>query len=145
MLIIAALALNSCSVDKCDVDCSSGPLSLSFELLDKATGENLFTNNTFDPADIAVFDLGNNNSEVQFTFDSENDINIITLGPFGWGTNIANYLLKVGDRDIFTLYVDAEEIKDECCSNVILNKLTLEDAAYSQNTQNGVYEVLVEL
>lgn len=145
LLIIAAFALNSCSVDKCDVDCSSGPLSLSFELLDKATGENLFTNSTFDPADIAVFDLGNNNSEVQFTFNSENDINIITLGPFGWGTNIANYLLKVGDRDIFTLYVDAEEIKDECCSNVILNKLTLEGAAYSQNTQNGVYEVLVEL
>lgn len=145
LLVIAVFALNSCNVDKCDVDCSSGPLRLSFELLDKATGENLFTNNTFDPADIAVLDLGNNNIEVQFTFNSENDINIINLAPFGWGTNIANYLLKVGERDIFTLAVDAEEIKDVCCSNVVLNKLTLEGSEFSQNTQSGVYEVLVEL
>jgi len=144
-LFLAAFALNSCNVDKCDVDCVSGPLSLSFELLDKTTGENLFTNNTFDPADINVLDLDNNNSSVQFTFNSENDINIINLGPFGWGTNIANYLLKVGDREIFTLYVEAEEIKSDCCSNVVLNKLTIGGADFSQNTQNGVYEVLVEL
>lgn len=145
LLIIAAFVLNSCSVDNCDVDCNSGPLSLSFELLDKATGENLFTNNTFDVADIKVLDLDDNNSNVQFTFNSENEINIISLGPFGWGTNIANYLLKVGERNIFTLHVDAEEIKDICCSYVVLNKLTIEGAGFSQNTQNGIYEVLVEL
>jgi hypothetical protein len=132
-------------VDKCDVYCNSGPLSLSFELLDKATGENLFTNNTFDPADIVVLDLDNNNSSVQFSFISENDINVINLGPFGWGTNNANYLLKVGERDIFTLILEAEEIQDECCSNVVLNKLIIEGSDFSQNTENGVYEVLVEL
>lgn len=145
LLIVTVFALNSCNVDKCDVDCTSGPLSLSFKLLDKTTGENLFTNNTFNPDDITVLDLDNNNSNVQFTFVSENDINIINLGPFGWGTNIANYLLKVGERDIFTLSVDAEEIRGECCSFVALNKLTIDGADFSQNTQNGVYEVLVEL
>ncbi len=145
LLFFAAFILNSCNVDKCDVLCVSGPLSLSFELLDKATGENLFTNGTFDSTDIEVLDLDNNNSNVEFTFNAENNINIINLGPFGWGTNIANYLLKVGERDIFSIYVDAENIEGECCSRVVLNKLTLEGADYSQNTENGVYEVLVEL
>ncbi len=144
-LLFVAFVLSSCSVDKCDVLCNSGPLGLSFELLNKVTGENLFTNETFDPADISVLDLDNNNSNVQFIFNSENDINTINLGPFGWGTNIANYLLKVGERDIFTLHIDAEEKTEDCCSFVQVNKLEIENAEYSQNMQSGIYEVLVEL
>jgi|SRR5690606_8861348 hypothetical protein len=145
LLCIVAIVLNSCNVDKCDVDCNSGPLSLYFELLDKTTGENLFTNGTFDPADIEVLDLDNNNSSVQYTFESENDRNTINLGPFGWGTNIANYLLKVGEGDIFTLNVDAEQKTEDCCSYIRVNKLEITGATYEQNQETGIYEVLVEL
>ncbi len=121
------------------------PSGLSFELLNKVTGENLFTNETFDPADISVLDLDNNNSNVQFTFNSENDINTINLGPFGWVTNIANYLLKVGEHDIFTLSINAEKINGDCCDYVVVRKLNIEGSDYSQNSDNGVYEVLLEL
>ncbi len=145
LLFMVAFVLDSCNVDNCDVDCNSGPLGLNFELLDKATGENLFTNGTFDPADIEVLDLDNNNSSVQFTFNSENDINIINLGPFGWETNIANYLLKVGERDIFTLHVDAEEKTEDCCSFVQVNKLEIINADFELNPETGIYEILVEL
>jgi hypothetical protein len=145
LMVFVAFMVLSCNVDKCDVLCNSGPLGLNFELLDKTTGENLFTNGTFDPADIVVLDLDNNNNSVQFTFNNENDINTINLGPFGWGTNIANYALKVGETTIFTLHVDAEKIEEECCSRVVLNKLTIYGADYSQNPETGIYEVLVEL
>ncbi len=145
LLFFAAFAFNSCSVKNCDVLCNSGPLSLHFELLDKATGENLFTNNTFDPNDIEVSDLDDNNSSVPFTFNDENDINIITLGPFGWGTNIANYRLKIDTLSIFRLYVNAEEKKENCCSFVQLNKLEITEVDSRQNTESGVYEILVEL
>ncbi len=145
LLFFAVFTLNSCSVDKCDVLCNSGPLGLNFELLDKATGENLFTNGTFDPADITVLDIDNNNNSVQFTFNSENDINIINLGPFGWGTNIANYLLKVGERDIFTLRVDAEEKTEDCCSFVQVNELEIINTEFELNPDTGIYEILVDL
>ena len=145
LLFITAFALSSCGVDRCDVDCNSGPLGLNFELLDKTTGENLFTNGTFDPEDIQVLDLDNDNSNVQFTFYSEDDRNIINLGPFGWGTNIANYVLKVGERSIFTLLVDAEQKTEDCCSFVQVNKLEIKNADYSQNSETGIYEVLVEM
>lgn len=144
-LLFAAFLLNSCGVDNCDVDCNSGPLSLNFQLLDKATGENLFTNGTFDKEDIKVLNLDNNNSNVPFTFYDENDINIINLGPFGWGNNIANYLLKVGEQDIFTLRIDAEEKTENCCSFVQVNKLEIENTEFSQNNETGIYEVLVDL
>lgn len=143
LMVFTVFCLNSCSVKKCDVLCTSGPLSLSFELLDKTTGENLFTNGTFDPSDIVVLDLDNQNDSVPFDFYSENALNTIQLGPFGWGTNMANYLLKVGETTIFTLHVDAEKIEGECCSHVVLNELTIDGAAYSQNPETGIYEVLV--
>ncbi len=145
LLFIAAFALNSCNVDKCDYDCNSGPLSLNFQLLDKSTGENLFTNGTFDPEDIQVLDLNNNNSNVQFTFYPEDDRNIINLGPFGWGTNIVKYVIKIGERDIFTLDLDAEQNTEDCCSFVQVNKLEIKNADYSLNPETGIYEVLVEL
>lgn len=142
-LLIALFTLNSCNVDKCDVNCNSGPLSLSFELLDKTTNENLFTNGTFNPADITVLDL-NNNNKVQLNFNSENDINIISLGPFGWGTNIVNYKLKVAEFEIFTLILDAEEMNEDCCSFVQVNNLEVKNTDFKQNGETGVYEILVE-
>ncbi len=145
LLFIAAFTFNSCSVDKCDVDCNSGPLGLSFELLDKTTKENLFTNGTFHPTDIEVLDLDNDNHRVQYVFIDENNLNTINLGPFGWGTNLVNYILKVGETNIFTLHVDAEQKTEDCCSFVQIKELEIKNADYSQNIQSGIYEVLVEL
>ena len=145
LLVISAFALISCNVDKCDIECNSGPWVLDFELLDQATGENLFTNGTFDPADIEVLDLNDSNNSISFTFISENDINIIKLGPFGWGTNIVNYKLKVGEIEIFNLILDAEENKENCCSFVQINNLEIENADFEQNQETGIYEVLVTL
>lgn len=146
LLLVTVFTLNSCNSDDNDIPyCESGPLGLSFQLLDKTTGENLFTNGTFDPADIQVLDLDNVNSNVQFTFNSEDDRNVINLGPFGWGTNIAHYILKVDERDILTLYLDAERKSEDGCSFVAINKLEIENAEYTQNTQSGIFEVLVEL
>ncbi len=145
LFFLVAFAFNSCNVDKCDVLCNSGPLSLNFQLLDKTTGENLFTNGTFNSDDITVLDLDNNNNSVQFSFNTEDDRNVINLGPFGWGTNNVNYALKVGERDIFTLHINAEEKTEDCCAFVQVNKLEIENAEYSQNMQSGIYEILVEL
>ncbi len=145
LVLFTALILNSCSVDNCDVDCNSGPLSLSFELLDKTTGENLFTNGTFNQDDIKVLDLDNNNSGVSYDFISEDNLNIIILGPFGWEKEIANYNLKVNDLNIFTLNLDAEQKTEDCCSFVQLNDLQIVDATYELNLETGVYEVFIEL
>ena len=65
-------------------------------------------------------DLDDNNSMVPFTFTSENDLNIINLGPFGWSTNIANYMLRVWEVEIFTLFLDAEENTEDCCYFVFI-------------------------
>ncbi|WP_157417977.1 hypothetical protein [Aequorivita capsosiphonis] len=145
LFFIAACALNSCSVDKCDVDCNSGPLSLNFQLLDKTIGENLFTNGTFDPTDIQVLDLDSENSNVQFIFNTENDRNIISLGPFGWGNNNVNYILKIEERAVFTLKLDAEQKTEDCCSFVAVNNLEIKNTDYELNSETGIYEILVAL
>ena len=67
------------------------------------------------------------------------------MGPFGWGTNIVNYKLKVGEIEIFNLILDAEENKENCCSFVQINNLEIENADFEQNQETGIYEVLVTL
>lgn len=145
LLFLTLITFYSCSVDKCDVDCVSGPLSLNFQLLDKNTGENLFTNETFNSEDIQVLDLDNDNNNVQFTFYDEDSIDLINLGPFGWGINKVNYILKVGDRDIFTLELDAEQRTEDCCSYVAVTKLEIKNSEYQLNPETGIYEILVQL
>jgi hypothetical protein len=147
LLFFAIFALNSCnSDDEGNIPyCESGPLGLTFELLDKTTGENLFTNGTFNKDDIKVIDLDDPSKRVNFIFNTENDINLIGLGPFGWGTNVVNYSLKVGEGDIFTLHLDAEKKTEDGCSFVQINKLEIENAEYTLDSQSGVYGILVEL
>lgn len=143
LVLFVVFVLNSCNVDHCDVYCNSGPLSLNFALLDKSTNENLFANGTFNPDDIEILDLENDNTPVQFVFNPENDLNLITLGPFGWETKTANYKLKVDSLNIFTLNLKTEEIKTECCTTVKINKLEIKNAEFQQNPETGVYEILI--
>ena len=54
--------------------CFTPPEPFSFELVDKLTGENLFTNGTFNSNDIKVINL-DDQSNVSFTFIDEKDYN----------------------------------------------------------------------
>ena len=144
LTIFIIIMLQSCGINDCDVDCSSGPLSFRFELLDAVTGENLFTNGTFDSEDIKVIDLEDNGSG-QFKFISEDDINLINIGPIGWEVETVNYSIQVANEEIFTLYVSAEEAKENCCTFTKLNELRIENTAYELNTETGVYEIFVKI
>lgn len=73
------------------VDCAlTPPQSFTFEIIDKTSGENLFTNGTYEPATISIIDVLDNNNPVEFTFISENDINLIEIGSIGWETETVN-------------------------------------------------------
>ncbi len=89
------------SCDECeDTSCFSPPSSFEFELVDKLTGENLFTNGTFDANDIKIINL-DNQSNVEFIFIDENDYNIIGVNTIGWNTDIVNYSTQISTTSVF--------------------------------------------
>ena len=141
-LMLFVVILQSCNNDDCG-ECTTPPESFRFELVDKTSGENLFTNGTFDPAQIQITNTLDNSS-AGFSFISENDINIIQINSIGWETEIVNLKVDISDTHVFDLYVDAERKLEDCCSFTTYNEITIGKAEFELDTQAGVYQILVE-
>jgi len=143
ILILLAILFQGCKDDECNQLCFTPPQVFQFEIVDKESGENLFTNGTFDSNDITITDILNNNEPVEFSFMSENNVNLIAIASIGWETEIVNLKIDISDNTIFNFYVDAKIIGD-CCSHTEYNEITITDSEFEIDSQTGVYKILVE-
>jgi len=125
-------------------ECFTPPSPFEFELVDKLTGENLFTNGTFNSSDIKVINL-DDQSNVEFTFIDENDYNVIRINSIGWKTEIVNYSIRVSSDNIFDLFVNAERLNGECCSYTEYKEIRIENSEFELDSGKGIYKILVEL
>ena len=142
--LIALLFIQACDNNDCeDLLCFTPPIGFAFELVDKDSGENLFTNGTYNPDNIEVLNVLDN-SKREFSFISENDINIIRIGSIGWETEIADVVLKVGDASILNLYVDSERVSENCCNFSKYNEIRIDNAEYELDQQSGIYTIFIE-
>lgn len=142
VLLILIATLESCSDDTCnDQLCFTPPKSFLFEIVDKTSGENLFTNGTYEPGDISITNITNDNDPVEFTFISENDIDLIQIGPIGWETEIVNLKIDISDDHIFTFYVDAERKMEACCAYTEYHETTIEESEFEIDSETGIYKI----
>ena len=126
-----------------DIACFTDPAALRFELVDKTTNENLFTNETYSPTQIRIVDLEDNES-VDFTFIDYDNRNIISIHSIGWQTETINYSIRIENEEIFTLYVDAERLNENCCSFTRYNVISIENSEFEIDTINSTYKIFVE-
>ena len=142
--VLILLGVQACVDKDCeDILCFTPPMPFVFELVDKDSGENLFTNGSFDSDDIEVLNV-NDNSRREFKFISENDFNIIQIGSIGWENEIAEVVLKVGDISILNLYVDSERVSENCCNFTKYNEIRIDNAEYELDQQSGIYTILID-
>ena len=142
--LIALLFIQACDNNDCeDLLCFTPPIGFAFELVDKDSGENLFTNGTYNPDNIEVLNVLDN-SKREFSFISENEVNIIRIGSIGWETEIADVVLKVGDTIILNLYVDSERVSENCCNFSKYNEIRIDNAEYELDQQSGIYTIFIE-
>ncbi|WP_321285492.1 hypothetical protein [uncultured Sunxiuqinia sp.] len=134
--------LEGCSKYKDCGACFTPPEFFRFELVDKYTGVNLFTNETFNQDEIEILD--SSNSSVEFNFVSENNINVIEIYTIGWQTEIVNYRVNISSENIFDLYVDAERLSEDCCSFTRFNEIEISNAEFTWNSRNDAYRILVD-
>lgn len=143
ILILFTTIFQSCDSNDCG-ECFTPPQSFQFEIVDKISGENLFTNGTYESENIEITDNLNNNEIVEFTFISEDNINLIQIGSIGWETEIVNLKVDISDNHIFDFYVDAERKLGDCCSYTDYNEITVGESEFVLDPQNGIYKILVE-
>lgn len=143
ILTLFTLTFQSCDNDDCG-ECFTPPQSFLFEIVEKTSGENLFTNGTYESGNIEITDYLNNNEPIEFTFISENNINLILISSIGWETEIVNLKIDISNNHIFDFYVDAERKVEECCSYTEYNEITVRESEFELDSQNGIYKILVE-
>ena len=141
-MIILLVLVQSCE-DSCnDVSCFTPPTPFKFELVDKLSGENLFTNKTFHQKDIEIINLNNQNS-VKFSFIEENQYNIIEISNIGWKNEIVHYVIKISSESIFELYVDAQRLNGECCSYTKYKEIRIDNVDFELQEISGIYKILI--
>ena len=147
LILIAVMILVSaqaCDDRDCeDLSCFTPPMPFAFELVNKDSGENLFTNGSYDSDNIEVLNVSDN-SRREFVFISENELNIIQIGSIGWDNEIAEVVLKVGDETILNLYVDSERVSEDCCNFTKYNEIRIDNAEYELDQQSGIYTILID-
>lgn len=147
LILIAVMILVSaqaCDDRDCeDLLCFTPPMPFAFELVNKDSGENLFTNGSYDSDNIEVLNVSDN-SRREFVFISENELNIIQIGSIGWENEIAEVVLKVGDETILNLYVDSERVSEDCCNFTKYNEIRIDNAEYELDQQSGIYTILID-
>lgn len=140
---IGLIITQACNTNDCeDIACFTPPRGFAFELVDAETKENVFTNGTFDPDEIEVLNIVDNSGR-DFSFISENEVNIIQIGSIGWETEVAEVVLKVGDADILNLYVDSERVSENCCNFSKYNEIRIDNAEYELDQQSGIYTIFL--
>jgi hypothetical protein len=143
ILVLFTIILQGCNNDDCG-SCFTPPQSFRFEIVDKTSGKNLFTNGTFAPENLEITDNLNNNETIEFSFISENDINLIQIGSIGWETETVNLKISISDNHIFNFYVDAERKTADCCNYTEYNQITITNSEFELDTQTEIYKILVE-
>lgn len=145
LVCICTITTWSCDEnDNCnDTVCFTPPLPFMFELVDKSSGENLFTTGDLSPSDITILNL-NDQSDIDFQFIDDNDINIIEIYSIGFETQIVKYSIEVASECLFTLYVDAERLSEDCCAFTRYNEIEIDGLKFELNEQSRIYKIMVE-
>lgn len=125
-LIIIAILFVNCNNGCDDIDCFTPPPTFLIEILDKQTGENLFTNGTYEESQINIKDLATGNN-ISFQFISENDYNKIQINTIGWETETVTYIFNIADDVTFNLFVDAERKDGSCCDYTEIKELRIDN------------------
>ena len=139
--VLAFLLITACSDEECGA-CFTPPNYFEFNLVDSESGENLFSNGTFNSDDIEILDASD--QPVEFTFIEENNINLIEIYTIGWQTEIVNYRVNIDSNNIFDLYVDAKRLSENCCSFTRYNEIEISNTEFRWSTETGIYTILVE-
>lgn len=141
--LILLVTLQSCSnvIGGCDKTCFTPPQPFLFNIVDKSTGENVFSSGTYTTDQVNIINTLSSN-DVDFTFISVNGLELIQVDGIGWETEIVNLKFSLSEGPIFECYVDAVRSTRNCCNFTEYNEIKITGLDYDFNeVQPGVYTV----
>ncbi|GAA4308888.1 hypothetical protein GCM10023115_36440 [Pontixanthobacter gangjinensis] len=139
LLILSVLFLSSCeSTDdkECSlIECISS--GISFEFVDKETGENLLKNESLDPSDIEIKVPG----VEPINFRYENYSNSYILLIQNWPNGLHQLSILVNSNSIFEMELETEWVRGECCSSTEIRNLVVTKGEYIQGEEDEFFQI----
>lgn len=143
--LILLCILQSCNLEQdCGQDCFTPPQSFTFQIVDNESGENLFTNGTYEIEELKIVNVLDRDKTFEFNFITENNVGLIQLNNIGWKTEVVSLSFEVSNTSIFKFKVDAERKTANCCSFTTYKEISVKDANFELDKQTGIYRILVE-
>lgn len=142
ILFISVISLR-CDTNDCENTlCFTPPNPFQFEILDKNTGENLYTLGELSLNDLKIYETGSGLPR-EFSLIEEYGFNIISIHSIGWKTEKVELTLELSKDLLFRLYVDAKRTNENCCSFTVYNEITIQPFDYELNISNGIYQIYI--
>jgi len=142
LALILLISIFSCENKNCeDIACFTPPPNFILELVDKTSGENLFTNETLNSNDIKIVDEGGKN--VTYYFITTENLNLINLNEIGWNLGFNTYTISVGNNVTFNLELDMEEKHENCCTFFQVNLFNITNYNYEKLNTSDVYKIQI--
>ena len=144
LLFISLLfLLQACKIEEKCGECFSPPGDFAFSVVDKLTGENLFTNGKYKPEQIEVINSADS-TKIDYSFVPEHNNNLIRIYSIGWKTEKINVTVKVLNQPIFNFYVDAVRKSEKCCSYTEYREVLIQNADFVLDDETGIYTIRVD-
>jgi len=114
-LLLFLISLLGCTNTKDCPTCFTPPNFYVFDLVDTASGENIFSQGVYSVSEISFLDTGTG-KEKSFDFIAEDQRNLIVLNSIGWESENLEIEVKHSDDVLFHLKIEVERKSENCCS-----------------------------
>lgn len=114
IFLFAMVALSSCtSKDECeDIDCTTPPMPLYFEIIDETMGLNAFESGLIQPSDIYI----TNKDSENIPYDYLNQRKLIRMSEITFTTGPHVYQLGIKNELLITFKLDMKTEEVNCCT-----------------------------
>ena len=143
-VLVLFFAVSCEKENECEgIDCIPPVKTFTFDMVDKTTGENVFTNGTFSRNQISIINLLND-QPIDYEFIDIDNLNYIKINSIGWQTEIVNCSISIDSEKVCGLYLDAERVSEDCCSFMQYNEISIEDCEFEYDSTAYLYKIFIE-
>lgn len=137
ILVFGCSTSNYCEENSC----FTPPPATIFNIVDRDSGEDLFTNGTLNSGNVKLLD--ENDKNIGFQVFSENDSIFLYL-DVGWETGFNSYRLILSPEVEIQFNLISEIKNESCCNFYTLKDLSVTNFSFSQSETTGNYLIFID-
>lgn len=138
VVFLISLMFTGCDITDEGRLCATGPVGLTFEVINETTGENLFEDELFEENQLQI--RNNDWENVDFEFVPERNLVSVLLG---WESKSDTYTVSIREEIEFDIAFTLEKSSSEGCTSTMLTELDILGGTYEISETTGVVSIFV--